>query len=381
MKIMTVTGEVNPDEIGISHIHEHVYLDLEIYKGKPRNNREKEISNMKVTLENLYTINQNRFLVTDNLVNDKYGDAVYAANLFKNAGGYMLVDVTPEGVGRDPEKLVKLSKQTGVKFVAGAGYYVGISHPKKVKKWSIEQIKEEIVKDLTVGIGDTNICAGIIGEIGALDSQPTSEEARTIEAAALAQVETGASMMTHCRGIGRLNSPKKQIEIFERIGANPSKIAIAHRDGLLNNLRRDDYIKNFSELLDKGYIVSFDTFGMEGYFKHGIENYKDTLDWNSNVKFNHDSKIRYDWSSSVFAEGRDIDRVEAVMDLIQLGYIDQILISSDACEKVHHRKWGGFGWSHIIETIIPLLLSAGATQNQIDTILKKNPARLLERKV
>ena len=153
MKIMTVTGEVNPDEIGISHIHEHVYLDLEIYKGKPRNNREKEISNMKVTLENLYTINQNRFLVTDNLVNDKYGDAVYAANLFKNAGGYMLVDVTPEGVGRDPEKLVKLSKQTGVKFVAGSGYYVGISHPNKVKKWSIERIKEEIVKDLTVGIG------------------------------------------------------------------------------------------------------------------------------------------------------------------------------------------------------------------------------------
>ena len=66
------------------------------------------------------------------------------------------------------------------------------------------------------------------------------------------------------------------------------------------------------------------------------------------------------------------------MDLIQLGYIDQILISSDACMKVHHRKWGGFGWSHIIETIIPLLLSAGATQNQIDTLFKRNPARLLE---
>ena len=39
------------------------------------------------------------------------------------------------------KKLVKLSKETGVKFVAGAGYYVGISHPKKVKKWSNMKVK------------------------------------------------------------------------------------------------------------------------------------------------------------------------------------------------------------------------------------------------
>ena len=392
MKVVTVTGNVDPADIGVTMTHEHIrYLThdnlqdkfCDDYLAKPKNAKEEEISNLKVTLENLNEISKNEFLVKDNIAELSpitFDEAIEAAMIYKNHGGNTLTDITNDSIGRNPNALVRLSNQTGVKIVAGTGYYVGISHPEYIKKWSVERVKEEIVKDLTVGIWDTDIRAGIIGEIGALDAKLTSEEAKTIEAAALAQVETGAGIFSHCRGIGRLDAHKPQIEIFERVGANPEKIVIAHRDGMLSHLKRDQYLTHFQEILDKGYYIAFDTFGMEKQFKHGLDNYQETVDWDTDVKYDPNSKIRFDWAP-VFNVCKDIERVEAVMDIINMGYTNKILLSHDISQKMHYKKYGGYGWSHILETVVPLLLAAGATQSQVDTILKKNPARLLERNI
>ncbi len=389
MKVITVTGEVDPEDIGVTLVHEHIrYIESgsnmgdRVYSAKPEDDEEAEIANLKVTLENLNTVYRNEFLVKDNSTFLVFEDMVEEVLMYKKHGGTTLVDSTPDFAdsSRNPEKLVRISNETGIKFVAGAGYYVGMSHPEHMKKWSQEKLKDEIVKDLTVGIGDTGIRAGIIGEIGIFDSKPTAEEIKTFGAAALAQAETDSGVMTHCRGVGRLDAHKAQIEIFEKAGSNPEKIAIGHRDSVLGHMRRDQYLAHFSEILDKGYYISFDCFGMEKDFKHGIKSYGKDADWDITAKYDPNSKIRFDWAP-VFNVCKDIERVEAVMDIINMGYTNKILLGHDLFFKTHYKKYGGWGYSHILETVVPLLLAAGATQNQVDTILKKNPARLLERKV
>ena len=57
------------------------------------------------------------------------------------------------------------------------------------------------------------------------------------------------------------------------------------------------------------------------------------------------------------------------------GYINQILISSDMCRK--HRLWsyGGPGYAHILENIVPLMREKGMTEESINTILVENPKR------
>ena len=270
-----------------------------------------------------------------------------------------------------------------------------MSHPAYIKKWSVERVKEEIVKDLTVGIGDTGIRAGIIGEIGAADSKPTAEETKTIEAAGLAQIETGAGIIVHCRGLGRFNSPDEPMKILEKSGADLNKVGIAHRESQLSKLKREDYLRHYGKIIDKGAYVCFDCFGHTGYSwtpdwkinkvnipeKNsstpviGTEEYFNNKDWET-VPYKHTDRRRYDWVPFYVIES-DIERVEGIMNMIEVGYIKNLLLSHDVCSKLHYRKYGGQGLGHIYETIIPLLREAGITQKQIDIILKENPRRLV----
>jgi phosphotriesterase-related protein len=64
--------------------------------------------------------------------------------------------------------------------------------------------------------------------------------------------------------------------------------------------------------------------------------------------------------------------------MIEHGFIDQLLFSGDMGRQSYlHGYGGGPGFQYIIAKFIPRLLSEGITQEQIDTIFVKNPARWL----
>ena len=48
----------------------------------------------------------------------------------------------------------------------GAGYYVAASHDDAMDDRTEDELAEEMVADLTTGVGDTGVPAGIIGELG-----------------------------------------------------------------------------------------------------------------------------------------------------------------------------------------------------------------------
>ena len=76
------------------------------------------------------------------------------------------MDNTTLGIGRDVEYLRKVSKASGVNIVAGAGFYVGASHPASMANRSIESLAEQIQAEIESGADGTDIKCGVIGEIG-----------------------------------------------------------------------------------------------------------------------------------------------------------------------------------------------------------------------
>lgn len=56
--------------------------------------------------------------------------------LYGEAGGGTLVDPTLEHIGRDPEKLRRVSEATGVHIVMGTGFYREPYYPEFVNKWT-----------------------------------------------------------------------------------------------------------------------------------------------------------------------------------------------------------------------------------------------------
>ena len=54
-----------------------------------------------------------------------------------------------------------------------------------------------------------------------------------------------------------------------------------------------------------------------------------------------------------------------------------MLLSHDVCWKTHLKKYGGFGYSYILEHFIPHLRNVGVAESSIEKMIVTNPARIL----
>src|SRR5690606_12468492 len=116
------------------------------------------------------------------------------------AEGGASVDVTNISLGRDPRKLVEIARRSQVHIVMGAGWYRQAWHPSGHDDRDVDSLTAEIVRDITVGVGDSGVRAGIIGEVSAIDivTDPRdSAEVKGIRAAARASQLTGAAITLH----------------------------------------------------------------------------------------------------------------------------------------------------------------------------------------
>ena len=194
-KVQTVLGIIDADSLGVTLPHEHLVVDVSCLFVEPTEATEKRLAHQPVSLENLWCIRYG----APNLDNWKLQDeeiAIREASFFKRAGGDTIVDPSNIGLGRDPLALAHVSRATGLNVIMGSGYYVAPSHPADMDSKTEEDICAEIVREVTEGVADTGIRAGIIGEIGC--SWPlTHNEEKVLRAAANAQRQTGAPLMIH----------------------------------------------------------------------------------------------------------------------------------------------------------------------------------------
>jgi len=341
-KVQTVLGLVEPAQLGFTLPHEHLFIDVRNGFVEPRNTRHKKHVDEPVSFESLYRVRNNRLYSRDNLVLDDERTAIREALRFKEIGG-TIVDVTPINLGRNPVKLLNVARATGLNIVMGTAYYVESTMGSEMDARIEEDIADEFIKDITVGVGKERIKAGIIGEVGC--SWPMGKkERKVLRAAALAQQKTGAVISVH-PGFNE-KAPFEILDVLIDAGARPERIIIGHMSLAFPIEAHAVRV----ELAKRSCYLEWDVFGMDGI---------------------------YPLQPSPYDFANDVICINEIVELVAEGYLDQILISHDIGEKVRLTSYGGSGFLSIPEVIIPLMLKRGLTQNQIHTLTVENPKRAL----
>jgi phosphotriesterase-related protein len=344
-KTQTVLGWVEGKDLGVTLPHEHLISDAGFNFSEPDDASEKALAYKPVGMEISSWL---RYHPSENLENCQLLDeqeAIDEALLFKKAGGRTLVDASSIGIGRNPEALVRIARATGLNIIMGSGYMVHRCQPPDMSDRTEEEIAEEIVRDVNIGVGDTGIRAGLIGEIGA--SWPLHDnERKSIRAAARAQQMTGAPLNIHP---GRINN-KSVLEIVEILGdagADLSRTAMSHTELRI----RDHDVR--CQVAKAGCYIEYDSFGWEGHVPLSLYRHTDM-----NLP-------------------NDIQRIHEIMQLIEAGYISKVLIAQDIWLRSWRTRYGGWGYVHISKYVTPAMLREGMSQEQINTIMIENPKRLL----
>jgi phosphotriesterase-related protein len=221
--VMTVTGPVSANELGVVLPHEHVFTNtMREYRG-------------------------------NGLLHD-IGLAVEELKDFAAQGGRTLVELTTSEVGRSPERLAEVSRASGVLVVMGCGHYrepyLDLDH---FRATSADGLAEEMICEVEEGVGSTGVRPGIIGEIGNNDDAISPAEEKSFRAAARTHLATGLSISTHAAWfpVGLA-----QLDLLEEEGVPPHRVVIGHADGVPG----PEYQL---ALAARGCFVEFDGFGTD----------------------------------------------------------------------------------------------------------------------
>ena len=332
--VQTVRGLIDPSELGPTLMHEHVVCDFTPTARRPEEPAE-------ITLENVWEMNYNWFEAPGNRWLLDREVAVREMDRMVKDGGRSVVEVSTHPMVLDPEGLLEVSQRTDVHIVRGCGRYLDeFMNPADLER-SVDDLAADIVTDIREGAGEVGVRAGIIGEIGC--SWPWTEaEKRSMQAAVIAQQETGAALSIHP---GRdAQAPFEIATFLASARVDFSRTIMDHID------RRLFETESILRLAETGCVLEFDVFGWEtSFFVHGVD-----LDLSS-----------------------DGVRVSAIRALIDAGHLEQVVIAHDICQRTRQMEFGGHGYGHIYRNIVPMMGRRGITEEQIDRILVQNPARLL----
>jgi 5-phospho-D-xylono-1,4-lactonase len=162
--VRTVLGDLAPDEVGITDAHDHVFFRTPLLPGQE--------------------------------VDDPDGAAAELA-AFAKLGGRTVVQWTPFGMGRRPDELARLARQTGVNIVAATGVHQAAHYDPSELERLYPRLTELFVEELRYGMRESDeVSAGLVkvaGEFHHLDEHAR----RTMTAAAEAHHATGAPIAVH----------------------------------------------------------------------------------------------------------------------------------------------------------------------------------------
>ena len=356
-KVMSVKGPIDPESLGITLMHEHLFA-IGNFKDSGRPDQftpatESAVWHGGLTLESLHHHHKREGAIGGASVLEDEKLATTEVTEFLNWGGSTFVDVTPIGVSRDPRALFRISIATSLNIVMGCSWYGVKSHPDDMDERSVEELTDEIVRDITVGVGDTGIKAGIIGEVGINGNPLQPNEIKVMKASARASRATGAPITLHCGGVGR-----EKLEIASVIdgeGGDLTRTIYGHSDIIAHNMPL------MLEVLKTGAYIQFDLLGRPGV----------SLSWGPLC-----SDTENPWPYYKTDSGTALVAY-AIVKLIKEGYGDKILISQDICEKPQLKAYGGTGYSFILETFLPHLRTLGLSEEDINKIIVENPKRIL----
>lgn len=316
--VNTVSGTAAPDKLGWTLVHEHFYFAYPGWQADATLAPYDRRAALQAGLE--------------------------VCRILKSAGIQTVIDATPNDTGgRDPLLYKELSEMTGVNIICVTGLYTetrGAPVYWKVKMAYgadiAQMISELFVTELTQGIGDTGVKAGLI-KVSA-SAHITDYEKEVHKAAVMAQRVTGAPIITHTDELSGI----EQADFLLRYGADPKKVLIGH-------VTNSEDIEYHRAILGRGVCICFDRLGLVSPFT-----------------------------------ASDEANVRNIATLCKEGYVAQIMLSHDTVNMWLGRTTANpSGRSttprridHVTENIVPALKARGVTDKQIRIMMVENPKRL-----
>jgi len=316
----TVRGAVGLDELGTTLMHEHV------------------------------------FVLTPDVMNN-YGhewwdederitDAVAKLRELTSEGVDTIVDPTVVGLGRYLPRIQRVNAEVDINIVVATGLYTfdEIPHffhyrgPGTMLGGS-DPMTEMFVRDLREGIGETGVRAALLKCV-VEERGLTPDQERVQRAVCEAHQETGAPITVHTNAEHRTG--RIALDFYADHGVDLTKVVVGHA-GDSNDL---DYLRS---LMDRGATIGCDRFGLD--------------------LFNTTEQ-----------------RVETIAVLCEQGYADRIVLSHDAAcymdffsgeaaQQALAAAAPNWHYLHISRDVLPALRARGVTEEQIDTMLVRNPRR------
>jgi phosphotriesterase-related protein len=253
---------------------------------------------------------------------------------FTSRGGRTICDVTLDEIGRNPQALVNLSNHTGIHVLMGCGWYREFGYPEIVERFTSRELAEVLVREIEVGVRDTGIRAGFIGEIGTGRHFVKPAEERVFRASALAQARTGVAITTHTTRWGTL--AMEQIAMLDEFGADLNRVIIGHLGDRIG-------VRHLLPIAEKGVYLEVDNIGYLDYQPEYV-------------------------------------RADNVAALVKEGFANRVLLSEDICTLKHLKYAGGKGYGYLLEVFVPMLRERGITDEQIHQMMVTNPAEIFSRK-
>lgn len=222
-----------------------------------------------------------------------------------HAGGRVVVEATPIGLGRQPLSMADVSRRTGVHIVATTGFHRAVYYLDThwMHQTAPARIASLLIGDLMEGIDAcdydapwierTEVRAGVI-KIGTEMHTITKTQEKLLEAVAEAHAKTGAPVTTHLEA-GTFGM--SLLERLDELGVRPECVSLGHVD-------RNPDLLYLTDLADAGAYLIFTTPGR--------------------IKYGPDSAV-----------------VELMRRLVHAGHGDRLLVGGDMARRQTWRAYGG----------------------------------------
>lgn len=318
--IETVTGPVLVNELGRCLIHEHLIWGAPGYWADYQRYSDEEIVQRIVTeLETL-----------------------------KPYGVKTIVDATPIDCGRRADLLKEVSLRTGVYIICVSGFYSSEGGCTSYFTFRMkygnapQEAYEMLMREVTVGIGDTGIKPGLL-KIATSWGQITAYENLFLEACARVSVETGIKIITHTQD-GTMGS--EQAKRLTELGVKPAHIMIGHLNECMD-------ISELVKIMSYGVYGGYDRMGLQGYLNSPPE----------------------------------MMQIAGLCALSGIGYGNKLLMSHDlSCVRMG-RDWtwtedvaekiADWNYRHIFTSVLPFLQKNGMSEEQAYAFVEDNPRNFL----
>ncbi len=294
---------------------------------------------------------------------DRVDLAVRALSSLAAAGVGTVVDISPYGVvGRDDDGsnaalLRQIARKSGLHIVSGTAVYLEAYSPRWALDATLPELTARFIADATTGIGESGVVAGVFGEQATSLGEITPHEEKCLRASARASRETGLGIMTHTT---HGTMAHEQVDILSAEGVDLASVVIGHMDTQLSV----DFVRSVN---DRGVNVAIDTIGKQT--------------WEFFVGPPEADPADGEFVKHAFHRS-DAKRADLVAALVQDGRTETIFLASDLTGAevwMNPDTHGRQGYNYLVDVFVPLLLERGVTEEQCETMLVGNPARLLGR--